>query len=75
MATIFLVPVLSSNAAEVRRRLVTVSFVLRDQSIGVADFTYTSTWTGFAYVVVVIDAYSRRILRSRAARSMTAVLR
>ena len=45
------------------------------KSIGVADFTYTSTRTGFAYVAVVIDANSRRILRSRAPRSMTAVLR
>jgi putative transposase len=37
----------------------------------VADFTYVSTWMGFAYVAFVIDAYSRRILGWRAARSMT----
>jgi putative transposase len=37
----------------------------------VADFTYVSTWMGFVYVAFVIDAYSRRILGWRAARSMT----
>ncbi|BBX61109.1 hypothetical protein MSAS_41100 [Mycobacterium saskatchewanense] len=36
-----------------------------------ADFTYVSTWMGFVYVAFVIDAYSRRILGWRAARSMT----
>jgi len=44
------------------------------KSVVVEDFTYTSIWTGFVYVAVVIDAASRRILRSRAARSMTTVL-
>jgi transposase InsO family protein len=34
----------------------------------VADFTYVPAWTGMVYVV--IDAYSRRILGWRAARSM-----
>jgi len=37
----------------------------------VADFTYVSTWMGFVYVAFVIDAYSRRILGWRAARSIT----
>ena len=37
----------------------------------VADFTYVPTWMGFVYVAFVIDAYSRRILGWRAARSMT----
>ena len=37
----------------------------------VADFTYVSTWMGFVYVAFVIDAYSRRIVGWRAARSMT----
>ena len=37
----------------------------------VADFTYVATWTGFVYVAFVIDAYSRRIVGWRAARSMT----
>ena len=37
----------------------------------VADFTYVPTWTGFVYVAFVIDAFSRRILGWRAAKSMT----
>ena len=32
---------------------------------------YVATWTGFVYVAFVIDAYSRRIVGWRAARSMT----
>ena len=28
----------------------------------VADLTYVSTWSGFAYVAFVVDAYARRIL-------------
>jgi transposase InsO family protein len=35
------------------------------------DNLYVSTWMGFVYVAFVIDAYSRRILGWRAARSMT----
>ena len=33
-----------------------------------------ATWAGFVYVAFVIDAYSRRILGWRAARSMTTEL-
>ena len=40
----------------------------------VADFTYVPTWTGFVYVAFVIDAFSRRIVGWRAARSMTTAL-
>jgi len=40
----------------------------------VADFTYVSTWSGFVYVAFVIDAYSRRIVGWRAAKSMTTAL-
>jgi putative transposase len=40
----------------------------------VADFTYVPTWTGFVYVAFVIDAFSRRILGWRAAKSMTTAL-
>ena len=40
----------------------------------VADFTYVATWMGFVYVAFVIDAYSRRIVGWRAARSMTTAL-
>ncbi len=34
-------------------------------------YTYVPTWTGFVYVAFVIDAFSRRIVGWRAARSMT----
>jgi putative transposase len=40
----------------------------------VADFTYVPTWAGMVYVAFVIDAYSRRILGWRAARSMRTAL-
>jgi putative transposase len=40
----------------------------------VADFTYVPTWTGMVYVAFVIDAYSRRIVGWRAARSMKTAL-
>lgn len=36
----------------------------------VADLTYVSTWSGFAYVAFVTDAYARRILGSRVAATM-----
>ncbi|MGO9033502.1 IS3 family transposase [Mycobacterium sp.] len=36
----------------------------------VADLTYVSTWSGFAYVGFVIDAYARRILGWRVASTM-----
>jgi putative transposase len=40
----------------------------------VADFTYVPTWSGMVYVAFVLDAYSRRILGWRAARSMKTTL-
>jgi putative transposase len=36
----------------------------------VADLTYVSTWSGFAYVAFAIDAYARRILGWRVASTM-----
>jgi putative transposase len=36
----------------------------------VADRTYVSTWSGFAYVAFVTDAYARRILGWRVAATM-----
>jgi transposase InsO family protein len=36
----------------------------------VADLTYVSTWSGFAHVAVVVDAYARRILGWRVASTM-----
>ena len=35
-----------------------------------ADLTYVSTWSGFAYVAFVTDAYARRILGWRVAATM-----
>jgi putative transposase len=40
----------------------------------VADITYVSTWTGWAYVAFVIDAYARRILGWRCSATMTTQL-
>ena len=40
----------------------------------VADITYVSTWSGWAYTAFVIDAYARRILGWRTASSMTDTL-
>jgi transposase InsO family protein len=34
-----------------------------------SDFTYVSTWSGFAYVAFVIDAYARRIVGWRVSRT------
>lgn len=36
----------------------------------VADLTYVRTWSGFAYVAFVTDAYSRRIVGWQASRSL-----
>jgi putative transposase len=36
----------------------------------VADLTYVSTWSGFAYVAFVVDAYARRILGWRVSSTM-----
>jgi len=34
-----------------------------------SDFTYVSTWQGFAYVAFIIDAYARRIVGWRVSRN------
>jgi transposase InsO family protein len=41
----------------------------RPNAFWVSDFTYVSTWVGFAYVAFVIDTYARRIVGWRASRS------
>jgi putative transposase len=38
-------------------------------ALWVSDFTYVSTWTGFAYVAFVIDAFARRIIGWRVSRT------
>ena len=40
----------------------------------VADLTYVRTWSGFAYVAFIVDAYSRRIVGWQIARSLRAEL-
>lgn len=35
-----------------------------------SDFTYVSTWQGFAYVAFIIDAFARRIVGWRVSRDM-----
>ena len=39
-----------------------------------ADLTYASTWSGFAYVAFVMDAYARRILGWRVAATMATTM-
>jgi transposase InsO family protein len=46
----------------------------RPNELWVADLTYVPTWSGFVYVAFVIDAYARRIIGWRVARSMHAEL-
>jgi putative transposase len=42
----------------------------RPNQLWVSDFTYVSTWQGFAYVAFVIDVFARRIVGWRVSRSM-----
>lgn len=47
---------------------------LAPDRLGVADFTYVSTWSGWCYTAFVIDAYARRILGWSVATTMTSQL-
>ena len=42
----------------------------RPNELWVADITYVATWTGFAYVALIIDAFSRMIVGWRASSSL-----
>ncbi len=42
--------------------------------LGVADLTYVSTWSGFAYAAFIVDAFSRAIVGWRVATSLRADL-
>ncbi len=42
----------------------------RPNQLGVADFTYVSTWQGWLYVAFVIDVFARRIVGWKVSRSM-----
>jgi putative transposase len=46
----------------------------RPNQLWVCDFTYVSTWSGFAYTAFVTDVFSRMIVGWRTASSMTADL-
>jgi len=41
----------------------------RPNRLWVPDFTYVSTWQGFAYVAFVVDVYARRIVGWKVSRS------
>ena len=42
----------------------------RPNQLWVADLTYVATWSGFVYVALVIDAFSRYLVGWQAARSL-----
>ncbi|WKB51641.1 IS3 family transposase [Eleftheria terrae] len=42
----------------------------RPNQLWVSDFTYVSTWQGFAYVAFVVDVFARRIVGWRVSHSM-----
>ena len=44
----------------------------RPNTLWLSDFSYVATWAGFVYVAFVIDAFARRIVGWRVARSMNA---
>lgn len=43
---------------------------VRPNQLWVADFTFASTWQGFAYVAFIVDVYSRFIVGWRVSRHM-----
>jgi putative transposase len=47
---------------------------LAPDRLWVADFTYVSTWSGWCYTALVVDAYARRILGWSVATTMTSQL-
>ena len=44
----------------------------RPDQLWLSDFTYVSTWSGFAYVAFIIDAFARRIVGWRVSRTADA---
>jgi putative transposase len=59
--------VAASRPADLVRRDFTAS---APNQLWVADLTYVRTWSGFAYVAFIIDAYSRFIVGWQASRSL-----
>lgn len=61
----------SDPATPTPRDLVKREFTAqRPDQLWVADFTFVSTWQGFAYVAFIIDVYSRFIVGWRVSRHM-----
>lgn len=61
----------SEPATSTPRDLVKREFTAqRPDQLWVADFTFVSTWQGFAYVAFIIDVYSRFIVGWRVSRHM-----
>src|SRR5471030_1069651 len=61
----------SNKAAETPRDLVNRQFVAeRPNQLWVADFTYVSTWQGFAYVAFIIDVFAGVIVGWRTSSTM-----
>lgn len=61
----------SDPATPAPRDLVKREFTAeRPDQLWVADFTFVSTWQGFAYVAFIIDVYSRFIVGWRVSRHM-----
>lgn len=60
-----------SRKAEAAHDRVNRQFVAeRPDQLWVADFTYVSTWQGFAYVAFIIDVFAGRIVGWRVSSSM-----
>lgn len=63
---------IADPAAERAKDLVGRDFTpVAPDRLWVADLTYVSTWSGWVYVALVVDAYARRILGWRTATTMT----
>jgi len=45
----------------------------RPNALWISDFTYVATWSGFAHVAFIIDAYARRIVGWRVSRTRAAL--
>jgi putative transposase len=61
----------SNKATETPRDLVNRQFVAeRPNQLWVADFTYVSTWQGFAYMAFIIDVFAVVIVGWRTSSTM-----
>ena len=49
---------------------IATSLAARPNQLWVADLTYVATWSGFVYVALVIDAFSRFVVGWQASRSL-----